>query len=42
LAALKEAVEEALPMASVNPAKLLKLDDRLGRLMPDTEPIWSC
>jgi N-acetylglucosamine-6-phosphate deacetylase len=27
-------VEEALRMASLNPAKFLKLDDRLGRLMP--------
>ena len=34
VAASKEAVEEALRMASLNPAKLLRLDDRLGRLMP--------
>jgi N-acetylglucosamine-6-phosphate deacetylase len=27
-------VGEALRMASLNPAKFLKLDDRLGRLMP--------
>ena len=33
-------VEEALRMASLNPAKFLELDDRPAGLCLDTEPIW--
>ncbi|KJB94053.1 hypothetical protein GGE65_000213 [Skermanella aerolata] len=40
---MKEAVEEALPMASLRLAKFLK-QDQIGSvgLCLDTEPIWSC